>query len=128
LNKFSLSVQPFRLAVCRLDSMSPIPSEALKTAFWSLTRTGSELSVVTEEEGAPQNWPSEKGWRCLRVDGPLEFDVIGVISSISSVLADAQIPIFVISTYDTDYILIHQKHLEKGITALQKAGHIVLST
>ncbi len=107
--------------------MSPIPSQALKSEFWSLTRTGSELSVVTEEELIPQNWLSEKGWRCLRVNGPLEFDVIGVVSSISSILADAQIPIFVISTYDTDYILIHQQHLEKGIDALLQAGHLVSS-
>ena len=127
MNKFSLSILPLRLAVCRLDSRSPIPFEALKSEFWSLTRTGSELSLVTEEGAIPANWPSEKDWRCLRVNGPLEFDMIGVVSSISSALADAAIPIFVISTYDTDYILIHQKHLEKGIEALLKAGHFVTS-
>ena len=127
MKNFSLSLLPLRLAVSRLDSMSPIPFEALKAEFWSLTHTGSELSVVAEEEVIPHNWHSERGWRCLQVNGPLEFDMIGVVSSISSVLADAQIPIFVISTYDTDYILIHQKHLDKGVAALQEAGHVVLS-
>lgn len=125
MKTLSLSLMPEILAVCRLAADAPLPFEALQGEFWAVTRTADELSVIIPEGYVPAGWQAEKGWRCLKVLGPLEFDIVGVVSSISSVLAGADIPIFVISTYDTDYILINQNHIDRAVQALKEAGHSI---
>lgn len=116
----ALRVLPDRYAICRLD-----PEETLPASFFSVTRTADELSVVWVEEHAPGGAPCERGWRMLRVAGPLEFSLTGVLSAIATPLADAGVSIFAISTFDTDYVLVREDDLAKAEEALRAAGHRV---
>src|SRR5262249_57285589 len=101
---------PWRLAVCRLPADAPIPAWVLhaEAAFWSITRTPTEMSVVCPEDDLPPSVERdvERGWRALEVVGPLPFDLVGVVSGLTSPLAAAGIPVFVLSTHDTDYLLV----------------------
>ncbi|MBX9603640.1 MAG: ACT domain-containing protein [Bryobacteraceae bacterium] len=114
---------PGSFAICRLPVSDPIPEPA--GAFWSVTRTADELSVVCEEGHAPFAPRVEAGWVCLRVDGTLDFSLTGVLSSIAEPLAQAGISLFVMSTYDTDYVLLKRESLPAAIRALRDAGHQV---
>jgi uncharacterized protein len=125
VNGLSLCILPGRLAVCRLPSNAPLPKPPADTDFWSVTRTGKELSIVLPEEAVAAGWQAEAGWRCLKVLGPLDFDLTGVLASLAAPLAEAKVPIFAISTYDTDYVLVKEKHLERARQALLANGHRV---
>jgi uncharacterized protein len=118
-----LRVLPGRYSVCRLDADAAIPA-----AFFSVTRTADELSVVCAEEAAPEGAKCERGWRILQVAGPLEFSLTGVLAAIAMPLAKSGVSIFAISTFDTDYVLVKEEALEKAVEALRGAGHRVLST
>ncbi|MBV9742721.1 MAG: ACT domain-containing protein [Acidobacteriia bacterium] len=104
-----------------MDAGSSTPDWAYEGEFVSITRTADEVSIVCRS--VPENVPCERGWRCLKVRGPLDFSLTGVLSSIAKPLADAAVPIFAISTFDTDYILVFEKHLPQAINALKSAGH-----
>jgi hypothetical protein len=121
----SLDILPGRLAVCRLPSDAPLPRPPSSTGFWSATRTEEELTIVLPEEAASAGWRAERVWRCFKVLGPLNFGLTGILASLATSLAEAGIPIFAISTYDTDYILVKEEHLEKAKRALQASGHVV---
>jgi hypothetical protein len=88
-------------------------------------RTKDELTVVCGEEGVPAVIRVEKGWRALKVKGPLEFSLVGVLASLTEPLADAEVGIFVLSSYDTDYILVKEADLSRANRALEGAGHMV---
>lgn len=92
-------------------------------SFWSATRTGDELSVVCREEVSLDSRAVSTGWACLRVVGPLDFGLTGVLAGIAAPLAEADISIFTISTFDTDYILVRDRDLETARAALVAAGH-----
>jgi hypothetical protein len=119
---FEISLLPGRFEIHQLSPESDWKDLAPAGGFFSVTATGDELSVVTEE-GRLTNMRSEKGWRCLKVHGPFEFGVTGVIASLSNCLADTGIPIFVVSTFDTDYILLKEAYLESAKKALAACGH-----
>ncbi len=121
----TLTVLPDILAICRLEPQAPIPAWGVNSRFSSITRTPIELSIVCPQASVPAGIPCEKDWRCLQVQGPLDFTLTGILASLSSVLAQAGISIFGISTFDTDYILVKQKKLESAIQALSAAGHLV---
>ena len=127
MKKLELSVLPQRFAVCRLDSEDAIPDWVTEGDFWSVTRTDEELSVVLPEASAPVTWTSEKGWRCLKVQGPLDFSLTGILASLASPLAEASISIFAISTYGTDYILVRDHDLDEAKNVLSEAGHAVVA-
>jgi hypothetical protein len=93
--------------------------------FLSITRTREELSIVCESSQVPAEIPAERGWRCMQVGGPLDFSLVGVLASLAEPLARAGIPIFAISTFDTDYILVRSTQIEAAIAALELAGHVV---
>jgi hypothetical protein len=117
-----------RLAVCRLASDIPIPAWATEGGFFCVVRTRDELSIVcTEdvctEDRLPDGAPAERGWVALRLEGPFPFSMTGVLASFVQPLAEAQIPVFAISTFDTDYVLIKREHLEQAMVALGAAGH-----
>ncbi|MBS5925464.1 MAG: ACT domain-containing protein [Clostridium sp.] len=86
--------------------------------FISITRTEDELSIVCIDKNIPNEIKSEKGWRVLKVEGPLDFSLIGILSKISGILAKEKISIFVVSTFDTDYILVKEESLENSIKVL----------
>jgi len=123
-----LELLPDRLAICRLEPEDATLDSDLGEGFLSVTFTEDEVSVVCEEALAPSNARVERGWRCLRVIGPLDLEMVGVLASVSQILAGAGIPIFVISTFDTDYVLVRTALLDDAIRALAGAGHEVNSS
>jgi uncharacterized protein len=125
VKSLSLVILPQRLAICRLFPDEPIPNFLSLSPFWSITRTSDELSVVLSEDIVPADWKAETGWRCLKVIGPLDFDLTGCLASLAMPLCEAGVSIFVISTYDTDYLLIREESLEKATQILLKSGHSV---
>ncbi|AAM06197.1 TPA: ACT domain-containing protein [Methanosarcina acetivorans] len=128
-NKLTLSILKSMFGICRLDSGSEIPTWVYESSFFSITKTPEELSLVCPESSIPVNIPekvrTEKGWSCLKVEGPLDFGLTGILAGISKVLADNYISVFAVSTYDTDYILIREKCLKLAVRALEEAGYEV---
>jgi hypothetical protein len=124
----SLVLLPHHLAVCQLGRLAVAPSPPEDAAFWSLTRTKDEISVILPEDLVPDGWLAERGWRCIGVSGPLNFDLTGVLASLSVPLAEAGIPIFALSTYDTDYVLVRDTDLRRAIDVLAARGHTIETT
>jgi len=112
-------------AVCRLGAAEPLPAWAGGGPFVSITRTDAELSIVCPQEAVPDAVLAERGWRCLRVAGPLGFGMTGVLASLSGPLASSGVSIFVVSTYETDYLMVQERDLERAVDALTRAGHRV---
>ncbi|MBI1795553.1 MAG: ACT domain-containing protein [Candidatus Eisenbacteria bacterium] len=113
---------PERLAICRLDPAAPFPAWVLHegAALFSVTRTPDETSIVCAEDDVPPAVVRvERGWRALAVAGPIPFDAVGVIASITEPLAAHGVPVFVISTYDTDLVLVRAVDLPRAIEALR---------
>jgi hypothetical protein len=117
-----LEVCDYKLGICRLSSQEALHEWMLKGTFFSVSRTPEELSVVCDETLIPDGIRCEKNWRCLKVKGHLDFSVVGVVSALSKVLAEHSISIFVISTFDTDYLLVKTENFQKAILVLNQAG------
>ncbi|GMK84363.1 ACT domain-containing protein [Clostridioides difficile] len=96
--KLKLLVEEY--AVCRLNNDTKIPTWIDTERFYSITRTDDELSIVCLNNNIPSDVKSEKEWRILKILGPLDFSLVGILSKLSSLLADNKISIFAISTYD----------------------------
>jgi hypothetical protein len=120
-----LSLLPGRFAVCRLHSEAALPAWAEGGAFCSATRTKEELSVVCEEEAVPEAVKAEKGWAALRLHGPIDLGTTGVLAALAAPLAAADLSIFAISTFDTDYLLVKGEAVEAALLSLRGAGHVV---
>lgn len=114
-----------RLAVCRLDAAAPIPPWASGPGLVSITRTPDELSVVCTEERVPRDIRRETGYVAIAVAGPLAPELVGVLASLATPLADAGIPILAIGTFDTDYVLVRESALDRAASVLRAAGHVV---
>jgi hypothetical protein len=114
---------PGHYAIIRQDSNSPVPAWATKGDFISITRTADELSIVCPTDHVPKECATELRWVCLKLEGPFPFSQTGVLLSFIEPLSSNRIPIFVISTYDTDYVLIPQEHIERASALLEEAGH-----
>ena len=112
------------LAVCRLEAGAPVPAWAVG-ALTSVTRTPEELSVVCAEQAVPEGIRAERGFRCLSVVGPISFATSGLLASLSALLADAGVSIFVLSTFDTDLLLLRQADLAQAVAVLRGGGHAV---
>lgn len=113
--------------VCRLDKTDLIPQWAKEGDFFSVTKTSDELSVVCSQDSIPDGIKYESEWRVLKVEGPLDFSLTGILASISRILAQKGISIFAISTYDTDYILVKNKDIDNAVLALANEGYEVMS-
>lgn len=120
-----LRVLPERLSVCRLPADAPWPVPPAGASFYSATRTEGEVSVVCLEDAAPEGARVEPDWRALEVAGPLDFGMVGVMAALTAPLADVDVSVFVVSTYDTDYVLVHAAALERAVRGLREAGHTV---
>lgn len=123
----TLTLLGVRMAICRLSPSDAIPvwAEGART-FLSITRTTTELSIVAAEALLPADLEAERGYYALRVEGPLPFEMVGVVASLASPLAAAGVPIFPLATYDTDYLLIGEGMLDRAIHALTSAGHTIV--
>jgi len=109
-------------AVCRLAPEEPLPEWA-RGELVSIARTREELSVVCAESAVPDGVRREGDWRCLGVVGPLPFSAVGVLASLVSPLSEAGISIFVLSTFDTDYLMVKYEHLTRALLTLRDSGH-----
>ena len=120
-----LKALPYALTVCRLADASQID---LKKDFYFLERTDEELSLVCRTEDAPANTDvRDDGWRAFRIEGVLDFSLIGILSKISAILAENKIGIFAVSTYNTDYILVKEEHFNRALQVLAEAGYTIVS-
>jgi hypothetical protein len=120
-------VLPGAIAICRLARKSAVPDWALRGSFFSLTSTTDELSIVCPESQVPSTVPHENDWACLKLEGPFPFSETGILLSFVQPLSERAIPIFAISTFDTDYVLVKRAWLEKALEALKIAGHEEIS-
>ena len=119
-----LYVLPQTFAVCKLQSFSPELSEK---EFCFLAKTDEECSLVCPEKDAPdRTLAREDGWRGFRICGTLDFSLIGILAGITAALAEARVGVFVISTYNTDYILVKQNNFSAAAEALSAAGYTLL--
>ena len=114
-------------AVARSARDAPVPPGVLAaTGFVSVTRTDEELSVAAPVALVTGMEIVEPGWSVFKLAGPFAFDEIGIVAGLSRTLAEAQIGIFVVSTYDTDYVLVKRDNAEAAAQAWQAAGHEVI--
>jgi len=112
-------------AVVRLDPDGPLPLWAQRGHFRSVTRTDTEMSIVCREDDVFVDASAERGWVCFQVAGPLDFSLTGVVASLVAPLSEADIPLFVISTFETDYVLVREHDHHRAVDALTSAGHSV---
>ena len=123
---FALRVLDQQLAIVRLPADAEVPTWVqVSEGFRSITRTADELSIVCSNEAVPEDVTDERGWRGLVVEGTLDLNQVGVLAELAAPLAAASIPIFVLSTYETDYVLVPDEAVGTATEALEKAGHSV---
>lgn len=125
-NKLNMRLLQEKYGVCRLEINEEIPKWAINSQFYSITKTQDELSIVCPQNNIPSNIKYEADWRILKVEGPLDFSLIGILSSISNILANNKISIFAISTYDTDYILVKDKDIENATKVLSNENYHII--
>jgi hypothetical protein len=113
-----------RYGVARLAPDQPVPEWA-SGVFVSITRTEDELSIVCDEESIPSMITAERGRRCLALAGPIPFEAIGIAASLTTPLAAAGVSLFLVSTFDTDYVIVKEEALERALAALRGAGHSI---
>jgi len=121
----TMCVLPGRFAICRLDPAGSVPAWATAQPFCAVARTDRELSVVCPQEQVPADVRHEAGWRVLELQGPFPLEVVGVLAAVAGPLAAAGISLFVVSTFDTDYVLVKEAHLDRAVSALGEDGHRV---
>jgi uncharacterized protein len=114
---------PGLYAIVRLTPEAPIPEWATKGDFTSVSRSTDELSIVCPAENLPADVNSQHRWICLKLEGPFPFSQTGVLLSFIEPLSNNGIPIFAISTYDTDYVLVQEEFADATQQALDQAGH-----
>jgi hypothetical protein len=113
--------------VCRLSGLSELTKEIQSSPFWFFGKTDEEFSLVCETSLTPENSVEcEDGFRAFRIEGVLDFSLIGILSKLSSVLADQGIGIFAVSTFQTDYILVKKENYNKAIKKLKEAGYTII--
>ena len=118
-----LKKMPYCLSVCKISDVSEI---ALQKDFYFIGRTDEELSLVCRTEDVPDSTlECDDGWRGFRIQGVLDFSLIGILSKLSAILAEQQIGIFAVSTYNTDYILVKEKDFDRALNALADNGYTV---
>ena len=103
-----------------------IPESATQGEFFSITRTADELSLITAERNVPAGAKVAEGWRVFKVHGPFEFTEVGVLASLTEPLAREKLAVFIVSTFDTDYLLVREENLRAATKTLQHAGHLLL--
>jgi len=122
---YTLSLLAERFAIVQLPPGTSIPEWAVGGELLSVTHTPEEVSIVCDAMKLPEDMPAERGWRALKVHGPLPFNLVGVQAALTAPLAEAEISVFAVSTYATDYILVKEERLHDALMSLRQAGHIV---
>ena len=113
-----------KLSVCRVTDISDID---LNTDFYFIGKTDEELSLVCKTDAVPyKTIERDDGWRGFRIQGVLDFSLIGILSKLSGILAEHKIGIFAVSTYNTDYILVKEENFDRAMEALISEGYKVV--
>ena len=121
----TLTLLPDQYAICRLAPNDAIPDWAQQGTFFSITKAPDELSIVCSTQYVPEGVKVRRGWRALKFEGPLDIELTGVVASVAEPLANAGVPIFLLATYGTDYVLIQEEQIETATHALTTFGHAV---
>jgi hypothetical protein len=124
---FELYLLPGRMAICRLDPEEGSPPWAGSGVLSSVTLTQTEMTVVCQEENVPAGITCNRNWRCLQIGGVLDFSETGILHSLTAPLAREGIPVYALSTYSTDFVLIKEEDLSRAVFSLSQEGHKVLS-
>jgi len=124
-HQLTIVVLPELYAICRLDADAPVPGWASSADFFSITRTANELSIVCKDSALPEGVHAERERRLLQIEGTLAFTLTGVLAAVTAPLALAEISIFAVSTYDTDYLLVSEEDLQETVQVLEAAGHTI---
>jgi len=123
--RLALTLEANAYAICRLPPDTPLPAWALESAYFSITKTPDELSIVVPESVVPTDVVASRGWRMIRFAGPMPLDQTGILASVTAPLAAARVSVFAVGTYDTDYVLIPAAQRASALAALEAAGHSV---
>jgi len=122
----TLSIVEGQYAIAKLAPHAATPEWATRGPFFSITRTAEELSLVVAEASLPPEMEASRNWRMLKVHGPFAFNEVGILAELANPLARLGVGIFVISTYDTDYLLVQREDIPVAVEALEHAGHRIL--
>ena len=122
----SISLLNGNYAVVQLKADEPIPEWAISGNLWSLVRTEDELSIVCLESQVPGGVINEGGWQIIKVIGPLDFSLVGILADLTRVLANAGVSIFAISTFNTDYIMVKSNMVGPALQACVSAGYFLV--
>ncbi|MFW0778049.1 MAG: ACT domain-containing protein [Rickettsiales bacterium] len=122
----TLRLMPWQLSVVKLSSGDDY-DWAKSSDFYSFTQTLEETSLLCESHLVPEGYKQESGWKVLKIDAILDFDMVGIIAKISGVLAEANVSIFALSTYNTDYILIKQDQADRALASLREKDYKVIA-
>ena len=123
-NQMKLRKLKYDLSVCKLSDIEDID---FSREFFFVGRTDEEISLVCKTEDAPENAVErDDGWRGFRIQGVLDFSLIGILSKLSGILAENQIGIFAVSTYNTDYILVKKENFDRAMGVLSAAGYTII--
>jgi hypothetical protein len=128
LRKFFLRELPERTAVVRMDPRNDVPPWAWTGSLSAVVRTTEELTIVCDQTVVPAHLKSELDWVAFKLEGPIPFSMTGVLSSLLDPLAAGLIPVFVLSAFDTDYILVKADQAQRAREILQSHGHMVRLT
>ena len=115
---------PYQFTVCKLESAGDLPRDK---EFCFTAKTDEEISLVCKSSDIPDNTLiRDDGWKGFRIEGVLDFSLIGILSKISAILAENKIGIFAVSTYNTDYIFVKEENFDKALSALEKEGYTII--
>ena len=121
--KMKLIVLDYNITICKVNNQSDID---LSKPFYFIGKTDEELSLVCRTEDTPVNTiERDDGWKGFRIQGILDFSLVGILSKISGILAENKIGIFAVSTFNTDYILIKNENFKKALKVLTNAGYVI---
>jgi hypothetical protein len=120
-----VSVLPDEFAVARLPAEHPLPDFPVGGGVFSVTVTPDEISIVCPMSRVPDGALVDRQWRALKVEGPLKLDQIGTLASLLDPLMAAGVSVFVLSTYDTEYVLVKESQLRPALTGLRLGDHRV---
>ena len=118
--RLPITILPGDYTILQMQPGSDIPDWVDKNMFWSVTDTGEEMTVISSGESVPDGYPHKCSMKIFKIDCKLDFHLTGILSSITAPLAEAGIPIFAISTFDTDYIFIEMEKAYEAAAVLSE--------
>ena len=116
-------IHPGRFALCQLPAGRKPPDWVFTGGFHSVTVTPEEVSIICEQEAAPEGVKMQRDYILLGLEGPFDFNAIGILQSFLTPLAQVRIPIFAVSTYNTDFVLVHEEFEQRALDALKRGGY-----